>query len=65
MATSGTYTYNPSLGELGLWAFNACEVRSTALTVERMENLRMSANLLLSRWSNQGVNLWAVELITC
>ena len=24
----------------------------------------MAANMLLSRWSNQGVNLWKVELVT-
>ena len=29
-----------------------------------MEAARMSANLLCSRWSNQGVNLWAVDLVT-
>lgn len=29
-----------------------------------MESLRMSTNMLLSRWSNQGVNLWAVDLVS-
>jgi hypothetical protein len=29
-----------------------------------MEAARMAANMLLSRWSNQGVNLWAVDLVT-
>ncbi len=28
-----------------------------------METARMAANMMLSRWSNQGVNLWAVDLI--
>jgi hypothetical protein len=31
---------------------------------EHMEAARMAANMLLSRWSNQGVNLWAVDLVT-
>jgi hypothetical protein len=29
-----------------------------------MEAARMSTNLMLARWSNQGVNLWAVDLVT-
>jgi hypothetical protein len=29
-----------------------------------MEASRMAANMMLSRWANQGVNLWAVDLIT-
>ena len=64
MATSGTYAYNPSLGELTLYAFNLCGVRNTALLQEHMESARMASNLMLSRWSNQGVNLWAVDLQT-
>ena len=29
-----------------------------------MEAARIASNMMLSRWSNQGVNLWAVDLIT-
>lgn len=64
MATSGTYTFNPSLGELTLYAFNLCGIRNTALLQEHMESARMASNLMLSRWSNQGVNLWKVDLVT-
>jgi hypothetical protein len=64
MATSGTYTFNPSLGELVLYAFNLCGVRNTALLQEHFESARMASNLMLSRWSNQGVNLWKVDLVT-
>lgn len=64
MATSGTYSFNPSLGEITLYAFNLCGVRNTALLQEHMESARMASNLLLSRWSNQGVNLWKVDLVT-
>jgi hypothetical protein len=64
MATSGTYTFNPSLGELTLYAFNLCGVRNTALLQEHMESSRMATNMMLARWSNQGVNLWAVDLVT-
>lgn len=64
MTTSGTYTYNPSLGELTLFAYNLAGVRNTALVQEHMEAARMAANLMLASWSNRGVNLWAVDLVT-
>ena len=62
MATSGTYNYNPSLGELTLYAFNLAEIRNTAIAQEHMESARMASNMLLANWSNRGVNLWAVDL---
>jgi hypothetical protein len=64
MTTSGTYAFNPSLGELTLYAFNLAGVRNTAIAQEHMESARMATNLMLSRWSNQGVNLWEVKLVT-
>jgi len=64
MATSGTYTYNPGLGEITLYAYNLIGVRNTAVLQEHMQSARMAANMMLSRWANQGVNLWAVDLIT-
>lgn len=64
MATSGTWDYNPSLGELTLYAYNLIGVRNTAVLQEHMQAARMAANMLLSRWANQGVNLWAVDLVT-
>ena len=64
MSTSGTYTYNPSLGELTIYAYNLCGVRPTSIVQEHMMTARTASNLLLANWSNQGVNLWAVDLIT-
>ena len=64
MATSGTYAFNPSLGELTLYAFNLAGVRNTAVLQEHMESARMATNLMLARWANQGVNLWAVDLVS-
>jgi len=64
MSTSGTYSWNPSLGELTLYAFNLAEIRNTAIAQEHMESARMASNMLLSNWSNRGVNLWAVDLQT-
>ena len=64
MATSGTYTFNPSLGELTLYAYNLIGIRNTSLVQEHLESARMATNLLLASWSNRGVNLWAVDLVT-
>jgi len=61
MATSGTYSYNPSLGEVVLYAYNLCEIRGTAIAQEHMEAARMASNMLLANWSNRGVNLWTVD----
>jgi len=64
VSTSGTYAYNPSLGEIVLYAFNLCGIRNTAILQEHMESANMAANMMLGRWSSQGVNLWAVDLQT-
>ena len=64
MTTSGTYAFNPSLGELTLYAYNMAGVRNTALLQEHMQAAKMATNMMLASWANQGVNLWAVDLIT-
>jgi hypothetical protein len=45
-----------------LYAYNLCGVRNTALLQEHMEAARMAANMMLGRWSSEGVNLWTVDL---
>ena len=64
MATSGTYAFNPSLGELVLYSFNLIGLRNTSILQEHLESARMATNMLLARFSNQGVNLWCVDLVT-
>jgi hypothetical protein len=64
MTTSGTYAFNPSLGEIVLYAYQNIGVRPAAVLQEHMETARMATNMMLSRWANQGVNLWAVDLVT-
>lgn len=64
MTTSGTYTFNPSLGEIVLYAYNLIGVRNTALAQEHMEAAKMATNMMLATWANRGVNLWAVDLVT-
>ena len=64
MTTSGTYSFDPSLGELVLYAYNLIGIRNTSLTQEHMEAARMASNMVLAGWSNKGVNLWTVDLQT-
>ena len=64
MTTSGTYTFNPALGEITLYAFDLIGIRPAALLAEHMQSARMATNMMLGRWSSQGVNLWAVDLVT-
>jgi len=69
MALSNTYNFgaaggSPSLGELGLYAFNRVGVKPTAILQEHMFDLRMAANLICTDFANKGINLWQVELVT-
>lgn len=64
MATSGTFNFNPGLGECTIYALNLCGLRGTSILQEHMESARMATNMMLGRWSSQGVNLWAVDLQT-
>lgn len=63
MTSSGTYNFQPSLGELVLYAFNLIQVRPTSIVQEHMESARMAMNLLLADWSNDTPNLWKVDLV--
>jgi len=64
MKTSGTYGFAPSMGEAVLYAYGMCGVRRTAITQQHMEDARMATNMLMGRWSADGVNLWQVDLQT-
>lgn len=63
-STSGTYLFNPSLGEATMNAFSRIQIRPTEITQSHLFQAKMSANLLLSEWSNQQPNLWEVGLQT-
>ena len=62
MATSNTYSWNPGLGEIVLFSYNLIGIRNTSLLQEHFEAARMATNMMLSRWSSQGVNLWCVDM---
>lgn len=62
MTTSGTYDFNPSLGELVLNAYGRIGIRRPSILASHMQDARMEANLLLAEWNNRQVNLWTVDL---
>lgn len=64
MTTSGTYVYDPSLVDIVLDAFERIQIYPSAITNDHMLSARRSLNLINVRWSNRGINLWAVDLQT-
>jgi hypothetical protein len=62
--TTGTYNFNPGMGESVLYAYGLCGIRNTALTQQHFETARMATGLMMSEWSARGVNLWQVDLQT-
>jgi len=60
--TSGSYAFAPSMGDDILYAYGLCGVRRTALTQQHFEDARIATNMLMMRWSSDGVNLWQVDL---
>lgn len=59
--SSGTYAFEPSLGDLVKAAYRRCGVHGTQLTHQHMYDARIEANLLMSDWAADGINLWQVE----
>lgn len=64
MATSGTYTFAPSAGDLVQNAYGRIGIRRASLIAEHMTDARIESNLLLVEFANRGVNLWTVDLQT-
>ena len=64
MALTGTYQFQPSTADLGLYAFHLCGIRPNELTQQHMQTLVIAANIVQGEWSARGVNLWKVELVT-
>jgi hypothetical protein len=50
------------MGEAVLFSYGLCGIRATALTQQHFETSRMASNMLLGRWSADGVQLWQVDL---
>lgn len=63
MATSGTYGFNPSAGDVVLNAFSMIGVRRWEITDQHLEDAFMASNLLMVEFSNRNPNCWARETV--
>lgn len=59
-ASSGTYNFAPSNGELVLAAYDRIHIRGPAIRQEHMIVAQRELNFMFGEWSNRGVNLWEV-----
>lgn len=62
VATSKTWNFNPSGGELILTAFDRIGVRPTEVTQAQMQRAIMEMNLALVKFNNLQPNLWTIDL---
>lgn len=60
MATSGTYSWNLSLSELLIDAYERCGKNFALLEQEQIRSGVRSLNFVLVSWANRGINLWTV-----
>jgi hypothetical protein len=64
LSTTGSYTYQLSLANVGKFALMMCQVMPTAITSEHLNAVQIAANLMQSTWSADGINLWEMSLTT-
>jgi|TARA_R110000824_G_scaffold50012_1_gene140091 hypothetical protein len=62
MVTSGTYTFNLDTGEIIQEAYERCGIETKS--GYDLKTARRSLNLLLTKWVNDGVNLFTLDLET-
>ena len=63
--SSGTYTWFPPVTELVLDAFERCgKADLDGLNAQLMQSAKRSMNMVLQSWSNRGVNLWTLDLVS-
>lgn len=61
MTSSGSFAFNPSLGDITIFAFNLAQLRPSSLLQEHFQSASFAANKVCLDWSNKGVNLWKVQ----
>lgn len=64
MSYSGTFAFQPSLGEMVLYCFSRCGLKRPEITAHHLSDARLAGNMVLSDWANEQVNLWEVDLQT-
>jgi hypothetical protein len=62
MATSSTYDFNPSFGDLTMNAFARIRLRRTELTPQHLADAALESNLVQVELSSKQPNLWSAEL---
>lgn len=64
MTSSGSTTFNPSLGDLVIEAFARCQIAPPSFTDNHMLQARQSAQFLLNEWATKPntPNLWKISL---
>lgn len=61
MASSGTYGFGPSVGEIVLDAFSRIQIRRTEITQQHLVDAAVQANFVQVEMSNRLPNLWLSE----
>lgn len=67
MATSSTYTFDPTVAEFVDEAFERAGIPLAGLKIEHLRSARRSLNFMFSEWANPsrgGIKLWSVELVS-
>lgn len=64
MTSSGTYNFNPSIGQCVLSAYERIQIRAPSIRQEHMNTARVESNLQMVTYSNLQPNRWLVELIS-
>lgn len=64
MATSNTYSFLPSTGELVIAAYRRIGVHRAEIVTEHLADARTEFNLMQVQWANLGPLLWTVDLQT-
>lgn len=62
MASSATYAFDPSVGNLTLNAFGRIQIRRSEITQQHLADAATEANLLQVEFANRQPNLWTSEL---
>lgn len=64
MASSGTYDFSVSNGEVVLAAYERIKIFAPSLRIEHMMTARRELNFLLAEAANKQVNLWKVDRVS-
>jgi hypothetical protein len=64
VASTGTYSFSPSVGELVIAAYRRIQVHRSEILTEHLADATTELNLMQVQWSNLGPLIWTVELLT-